>query len=61
MKLPVSAVETTGSATFLTLSTSTELVIAIQGRSPVKAGEVIGLDVDPSDMHLFDEETGAGL
>ena len=61
LTLPVSAVETTGSATFLTLGTSTELVIAIQGRSPVKAGEVIGLDVDPSDMHLFDEETGAGL
>ncbi len=61
LTLPVSAVETTGSATFLTLGTSTELVIAIQGRSPVKAGEVIGLDVDPSDMHLFDEETGAEL
>lgn len=61
LTLPVSAVETTGSATFLTLGTSTELVIAIKGRSPVKAGEVIGLDVDPSDMHLFDEETGAGL
>ncbi len=61
LTLPVSAVETTGSATFLTLGTSTELVIAIQGRSPVKAGEVIGLDVDPSDMHLFDEETGARL
>ncbi|MBW9069234.1 ABC transporter ATP-binding protein [Agrobacterium pusense] len=61
LTLPVSAVETTGSATFLTLGTSTELVIAIKGRSPVKAGEVIGLDVDPSDMHLFDEETGARL
>ncbi|MBP2611680.1 ABC transporter ATP-binding protein [Agrobacterium pusense] len=61
LTLPVSAVETTGSATFLTLGTSTELVIAIKGRSLVKAGEVIGLDVDPSDMHLFDEETGAGL
>jgi len=61
LTLPVSAVETTGSATFLTLGTSTELVIAIKGRSPVKAGEVIGLDVDPSDMHLFDEEIGARL
>ena len=58
---PVSAVETTGSATFLTLGTTTELVIAVQGRSAVKAGEVIGLDINPADMHLFDEETGVGL
>ena len=61
LKLPVSAVETTGSATFLTTGTSTELVIAVQGRSAVKAGETIGLDIDPSDMHLFDAETGVGL
>ncbi|MGV2020441.1 ABC transporter ATP-binding protein [Agrobacterium sp. 22-223-1] len=59
--LPVSAVETTGSATFLTTGTSTELVIAVQGRSAVKASETIGLDIDPSDMHLFDAETGIGL
>lgn len=61
MTLPVSAVETTGSATFLTLGGSTELVIAVQGRSAVKAGEVIGLDINPADMHLFDEATGIGL
>ncbi|NSX93520.1 MULTISPECIES: ABC transporter ATP-binding protein [Rhizobium/Agrobacterium group] len=61
LTLPVSAVETTGSATFLTTGTSTELIIAVQGRSEVKAGEVIGLDINPSDMHLFDEETGVGL
>ncbi|CVI62009.1 ABC transporter ATP-binding protein [Agrobacterium leguminum] len=61
LALPVSAVETTGSATFLTTGTSTELVIAVQGRSAVKAGETIGLDIDPSDMHLFDAETGIGL
>ena len=61
LKLPVSAVETTGSATFLTTGASTELVIAVQGRSAVKAGETIGLDIDPSDMHLFDAETGVGL
>ncbi|SCY65467.1 ABC transporter ATP-binding protein [Rhizobium sp. NFACC06-2] len=61
LTLPVSAVETTGSATFLTTGTSTELVIAVQGRSAVKAGETIGLDIDPSDMHLFDAETGIGF
>ncbi|WP_312357312.1 ABC transporter ATP-binding protein [Agrobacterium sp.] len=61
LTLPVSAVETTGSATFLTTGTSTELVIAVQGRSEVKAGEVIGLDIAPTDLHLFDEETGTGL
>ncbi|MCZ4431509.1 ABC transporter ATP-binding protein [Agrobacterium sp. SOY23] len=61
LTLPVSAVETTGSVTFLTTGTSTELVIAVQGRSAVKAGETIGLDIDPSNMHLFDAETGVGL
>lgn len=61
LTLPVSAVETTGSATFLTLGTSTEVVIAIQGRSEVRSGEVVGLDINPTDLHLFDEETGAGL
>ena len=25
------------------------------------ASTVIGLDIDPSDMHLFDAETGVGL
>ncbi|NTA12919.1 ABC transporter ATP-binding protein [Agrobacterium tumefaciens] len=61
LTLPVSAVETTGSATFLTLGTSTEVVIAIQGRSEVRSGEVVGLDINPTDLHLFDDETGAGL
>ncbi|WCK05190.1 ABC transporter ATP-binding protein [Agrobacterium tumefaciens] len=61
LTLPVSAVETTGSATFLTLGISTEVVIAIQGRSEVRSGEVVGLDINPTDLHLFDEETGAGL
>ncbi|CAM3690666.1 ABC transporter ATP-binding protein [Agrobacterium radiobacter] len=61
LTLPVSAVETTGSATFLTLGGSTELVIAVQGRSAVKAGEAIGLDINPADMHLFDEATSIGL
>jgi multiple sugar transport system ATP-binding protein len=62
LTLPVSAVETTGSATFLTLGgTSTEVVIAIQGRSEVRSGEVVGLDINPTDLHLFDEETGVGL
>ncbi|EGL62580.1 ABC transporter, nucleotide binding/ATPase protein [Agrobacterium sp. ATCC 31749] len=62
LTLPVSTVETTGSATFLTLGgTSTEVVIAIQGRSEVRSGEVVGLDINPTDLHLFDEETGAGL
>lgn len=61
LTLPVSTVETTGSATFLTLGTTTEVVIAIQGRSEVRSGEVVGLDINPTDLHLFDEETGAGL
>ncbi|UHS62988.1 ABC transporter ATP-binding protein [Agrobacterium vaccinii] len=56
--LPVAAVETTGSATFITTATEPEISMVIQGRSTVKAGEQLGFAIDPVTLHLFDDTTG---
>ncbi|MGV1753430.1 ABC transporter ATP-binding protein [Agrobacterium sp. CG674] len=56
--LPVAAVETTGSATFITTATEPEVSMVIQGRSTVKAGEQLGFAINPTSLHLFDETTG---
>jgi multiple sugar transport system ATP-binding protein len=55
--LPVGIVETTGSATSVTTATQPEMTVALQGRSNVKAGDSVGLNIDPASLHLFDHET----
>lgn len=57
-RLPVAAIETTGSATFITTATAPEVVLVTQGRSMLKAGEELDFAVDPAALHLFDETTG---
>lgn len=55
--LPVGIVETTGSATSVTTATQPEMTVALQGRSNVKAGDLVGFNIDPASLHLFDHET----
>ncbi|QRM57710.1 ABC transporter ATP-binding protein [Sinorhizobium sp. BG8] len=52
--VPVAFVESTGSSTFVTAATTPELTIVEANRNMVRGGEVIGLSVDPQNIHVFD-------
>ncbi|AFL49800.1 multiple sugar transport system ATP-binding protein [Sinorhizobium fredii] len=56
--IPVGVVESTGSATYVTSATQPELTVVETGRGEVKSGDVIGLAIDPKQLHLFDAATG---
>ncbi|MBP2561442.1 multiple sugar transport system ATP-binding protein [Neorhizobium galegae] len=56
-KVGVAAVETTGAVTFITTATTPEIVVALNGRAAVMAGETIRLTFAGGDVHLFDAET----
>nr|WP_250812253.1 sn-glycerol-3-phosphate ABC transporter ATP-binding protein UgpC [Neorhizobium tomejilense] len=56
-KVDVAAVETTGAVTFVTTATTPEIVIALNGRSVVAAGEAIRLTFSGNHVHLFDAGT----
>ncbi|OWV84554.1 ABC transporter ATP-binding protein [Rhizobium sp. R693] len=59
--VPVAVVESTGSSTFVTAETTPELTIVETGRGTARAGEAIGVIIDPSQLHLFDETSGVRL
>ncbi|WEX90727.1 ABC transporter ATP-binding protein [Sinorhizobium garamanticum] len=56
--VPVGFVESTGSATFITSATQPELTIVETGRGRAGSGDIIGLAIDPAQLHLFDTATG---
>jgi multiple sugar transport system ATP-binding protein len=58
----VEVVEPLGNGTMLHLSVfGTRWVVSDTGRTAVKAGDSVGLRIDPSRVHLFDEETQTRL
>ncbi|MBO6674570.1 MAG: sn-glycerol-3-phosphate ABC transporter ATP-binding protein UgpC [Rhizobiales bacterium] len=57
----VSAVEATGSSSYLFTDGDPELVLVTAGTSALKAGEAIGLSVAPNQVHLFDSQTQMAL
>jgi multiple sugar transport system ATP-binding protein len=59
--VPVAVVESTGSSTFVTAATTPELTIVETGRGSARAGVTIGVVVDPSQLHLFDDTSGVRL
>ncbi len=59
--VPVAVVESTGSSTFVTAATTPELTIVETGRGTARAGETVGVTVDPSQLHLFDDASGVRL
>ncbi|ABR63696.1 ABC transporter ATP-binding protein [Sinorhizobium medicae] len=61
LDIPVGVVESTGSATYITSATQPELMVVETGRSAAVGGELIGLAIDPAQLHLFDAETGNRL
>ena len=55
----VSVVEPTGSETQITARIAGHLVrVLVRGRTDVRPGETIHLDVQPRDLHVFDSRTG---
>ncbi|PDT53122.1 MULTISPECIES: ABC transporter ATP-binding protein [Sinorhizobium] len=59
--VPVGIVESTGSVTYVTAATQPELTVVETGRGEVKSGDVIGLAINPQQLHLFDAETGTRI
>jgi multiple sugar transport system ATP-binding protein len=57
----LSAVEATGTQSFLFTVGEPELVILADGTSPWRAGDAAAFRVEPGRVHLFDAETGASL
>ncbi|MEM7721155.1 MAG: sn-glycerol-3-phosphate ABC transporter ATP-binding protein UgpC [Pseudomonadota bacterium] len=57
----VNAVETTGSATYLFTEGEPELIVTTDGTATIKAGEKIGVAIDPARVHLFDPKSGVSL
>jgi len=56
--LPVSAMESTGSLTYITLGSDPEVALVEQGRERVRPGDMLRLVVDPALVHLFHPESG---
>lgn len=56
--IPVGIVESTGSATYVTSATKPELTVVETGRGIARSGDIVGLGIDPAQLHLFDADTG---
>ncbi|WP_448954944.1 ABC transporter ATP-binding protein [Labrys neptuniae] len=57
LKVAVGTVEYTGAATHLTSASTPELVMVSNGRAEHLAGEIIGLNFQPTHLHLFEART----
>lgn len=60
-RFPVGIVETTGSATYISTATTPEITIVDTTRRSIRSGDVIELSIRPSDVHVFDAQTGMRL
>ncbi|HTM78561.1 MAG TPA: TOBE domain-containing protein, partial [Devosia sp.] len=61
LKLPVAVVESTGSTTYLATDTVPELTVVETGRTTVAAGDLVGVRIEPGNIHLFDRTTDLAL
>ncbi len=57
----ISAVEPTGSTTYLFTEGEPELLVTVEGTGQYSTGDAVGLAVAPERVHLFDPETGIAL
>nr|WP_210316306.1 sn-glycerol-3-phosphate ABC transporter ATP-binding protein UgpC [Devosia oryzisoli] len=57
LNLPVAAVESTGSLTYLSTAGEPEVTVVLTGRSNMRSGDRVGLSIAPDKVHLFDVET----
>lgn len=57
IRLPVGVVESTGSMTYITSSTTPEMNVVVTDRQPLRSGEMMSLGFDPAHLHLFDADS----
>ncbi len=57
IRLPVGVVESTGSMTYITSSTTPEINVVVTDRQPLRSGEMMSLGFDPAHLHLFDADS----
>jgi multiple sugar transport system ATP-binding protein len=56
-----SALETTGSVTYLYCGSAPEIVVVLSERDRISRNESVRLSIAPDKIHLFDRETGLAL
>ncbi|GLQ56356.1 ABC transporter ATP-binding protein [Devosia nitrariae] len=61
LRLPVGVVESTGSVTYISSDTDPEITVVVHGRSPLSAGDTMGLSIAPENIHLFDVESDRAI
>lgn len=62
LRLPVTFVERIGARTIVHMGSDGSAVKCVfDNRVPVRTGEVVSLAIDPSNVRLFDAETGAAI
>ncbi|MCD7059848.1 ABC transporter ATP-binding protein [Pelagibacterium xiamenense] len=61
LHLSVTTVESTGSTTYISSLGEPEIVVVVNGRTDVAAGDKIGLAIAPENVHAFDPETGKAI
>lgn len=57
-ELAVSAIESTGSLTYIALGHDPEITLVEQGRERVRSGDVLRVAIKPELVHVFDPQTG---
>lgn len=57
LQLPIAVAESTGSTTYYTTRTDSELVFLQSGRGTLKAGDIAKLRIAPEHVQLFDAQT----
>ena len=54
IRLPVGVVESTGSMTYITSASKSEINVVVSERQSLRHGETMSLGFDPAHLHLFD-------
>ncbi|TRL29111.1 ABC transporter ATP-binding protein [Rhizobium straminoryzae] len=57
IRFPVGAVESTGSSTYVVSDSRPEITIVASERLFLRRGEQMGVDFEPSNLHVFDAQT----
>jgi multiple sugar transport system ATP-binding protein len=57
LRLPVGIVESTGSMTYISSASKSEINVVVSERQSLKHGDMMSLGFDPAHLHLFDADS----